>query len=155
MEYNVNMAISTSLQLGKAAEHLVCFDLIRQGYNAFLADQGCGFDVLVEKNYKIYRIQVKARSSAINVGKSKNVYRFLTRRGLMSRGKKGRVTQKNEVDFFAFVAVDLKKIAYLPVKQFSNKDGTVFQCIELKTKDSYGDRNVNSRVFESYSKLNI
>ncbi len=34
------MGLSKELQIGKAGEHLVCCDLIQQGYNAFLADQG-------------------------------------------------------------------------------------------------------------------
>lgn len=41
------LILSKELQLGKAGEHLVCFDLINQGYNAFLADQGLPYDVVV------------------------------------------------------------------------------------------------------------
>jgi hypothetical protein len=36
--------LSTELQTGKAAEHLVCCDLILQGYSAFLADAGLPYD---------------------------------------------------------------------------------------------------------------
>jgi hypothetical protein len=36
------MTLSHELQQGKAAEHLVCADLILQGHSAFLADQGKG-----------------------------------------------------------------------------------------------------------------
>lgn len=42
--------LSNELQIGKAAEHLVCCDLILQGYNAFLTDQGVPFDIVVEKD---------------------------------------------------------------------------------------------------------
>lgn len=152
------MPKSTSLQLGKAAEHLVCFDLIRQGYNAFLADQGCGFDIVVETDaHRIYRIQVKARSNAIDIGKSKNVYRFLTRRGIMTKGNPGRVVTKKELDFIVCVAMDIQKIAYLPVRDFSNKDGSIFQCIELKTLDSTKGEWIKgrARVFEHYSEFKL
>ena len=53
------MSLSKELQLGKAGEHLVCFDLISQGHNAFLADQGLPYDVLVDLDGSIKRIQVK------------------------------------------------------------------------------------------------
>jgi hypothetical protein len=48
------------LELGKAAEHLVCADLILRGYRAFLSDQGLPYDVLVEAGQRLVRIQVKA-----------------------------------------------------------------------------------------------
>ena len=149
--------MSESLQIGKAAEHLVCFDLIQQGYNAFLADQGCGFDILLEsKSGEVYRVQVKARSNAIDVGKSKNVYRFLTRRGIMRKGNPGRAITNKEVDIIACVAVDLKKIAYLLVKDFCNEDGSIFQCIELKTRDAYKkEKKVMGRIFENYCLLKL
>jgi len=33
----------SELEIGKAAEHLVCADLILKGYRSFLADQGLPF----------------------------------------------------------------------------------------------------------------
>lgn len=150
------MTLSIPLQTGKAAEHLVCFDLIRQGFNAFLSDQGCGFDVIVElPDFRILRLQVRARSSAVNVGKSKEVYRFMTRSGAMSNGRLGRVRSRNEYDVLVCVALDKMKIAYLPVRKFCNKDGSIFQCIELKTlattKGKWNKKK--ARVFEHYSSL--
>ena len=56
------MGLSKELQIGKAGEHLVCFDLIIQGYNAFLADQGLPFDILIERRGKLLKVQVRSTS---------------------------------------------------------------------------------------------
>jgi len=122
------MSLSKELQIGKAGEHLVCFDLILQGHSAFLADQGLPYDVLVEHNGKLQKIQVRSTSKKNNYGKAKNVYRFGTRRG---KGTISRV-RKAEVDFYAFVALDIMKIAYVPIKNMIAKSGTVKQTIDLR-----------------------
>ena len=51
---------STNSQTGKAAEHLVCADLILQGIDSFMTDEGCPFDIVAIKNNKLYRVSVKA-----------------------------------------------------------------------------------------------
>ena len=124
------MGLSNELQLGKAGEHLVCADLILQGYNAFLADQGLPYDVLVDVDGKIKRIGVKSTKQLTSTSKSKDIYRFGTRKG------KGGITRirKSEVDYYAFVALDIKKIAYVPIKEMLVKNGKVKQTMDFKTK---------------------
>src|SRR3990167_7974215 len=109
------MNLSNALQIGKAGEHLVCADLILQGYNAFLSDQGLPYDVLIDIDGKIKRIAVKS-TQWIKSYKEKSVmdiYRFGTRTG--NKGK-SRVKEA-DVDYYAFVALDIKKIAYIPIKE--------------------------------------
>jgi len=129
------MGLSKELQLGKAAEHLVCFDLIRKGYNAFLADQGLPFDILMEKNGKLERVQVRSTRQKNTYGKSKDIYRFGTRKG------KGSITRvrEAEVDYYAFVALDIMRIAYIPIKEMLAKTGKVKQTLDLREKhyDNY------------------
>jgi len=122
------MSLSKELQIGKAGEHLVCCDLILQKYNAFLTDQGLPFDILIEKDGKLQKIQVRSTSQKNTYGKSKNVYRFGTRKG------KGTVTRarKAEVDYYAFVALDIMKIAYIPISKMLAKTGMVKQTIDLR-----------------------
>lgn len=48
------------LMLGHAGEHVVCADLLIAGYKAFLASQVCQYDVLVETDFGLLRLQVKA-----------------------------------------------------------------------------------------------
>ncbi len=124
------MGLSKELQLGKAAEHLVCFDLIKNGHNAFLADQGLPFDILIEKGGKLKKIQVRSTRGKNDYGKSKGIYRFGTRKG------KGTITRvrEAEVDYYAFVAMDIMKIAYIPISKMLAKTGKVKQTIDLREK---------------------
>lgn len=121
---------SFALELGKAAEHLVCADLLLKGYRAFLSDQGLPYDLLVDIDNHLIRIQVKSTCFAKNVNaKGRNpriAYNFSIRR----RGKngKGSLTEK-DCDIVALVALDTRTIAYFPVEH-------VGQSIQLRPKDS-------------------
>lgn len=109
------MKSATDLAVGIAAEHLVCADLLLLGYKAFLADQCCAYDVAVDVGGKLVRIQVKAtrgprplpqRRTSGNVA-----YMWHVRRA----GKAGRRTYgDDDFDLLALVALDVRRIAYLP-----------------------------------------
>ena len=57
------MRTSNELQIGKAGEHLACFDLISQGYHAFLSDQGLPYDIVLDIDGELRRIQVYDRKT--------------------------------------------------------------------------------------------
>lgn len=106
----------TDLELGKAAEHLVAADLILQGYPAFLSDQGLPYDVIVEAEGRLLRVQVKATRGQRSVPQRK-----LERPGYLFHhkraGKRGsRAYEGHEFDLYAFVAMDVRAIAYLPYR---------------------------------------
>jgi hypothetical protein len=107
-------AVITDLAAGAAGEHLVCADLLLQGYRAFLSDQNCPYDVAVDIGGKLIRIQVKstrkARPLPQRVGHFP-AYMWHVRRA----GKAGaRVYQDGEFDMLALVALDARRVAYLP-----------------------------------------
>jgi hypothetical protein len=101
------------LEFGKAAEHLVCADLILQGYRAFLSDQGLPYDLLVDVDARFVRIQVKATRGPKNPDPrtrvSKGYYFHLRRAGKGGRRRYG----ENAFDIYALVAMDRRAIAYL------------------------------------------
>jgi hypothetical protein len=136
------MSLSKELQLGKAGEHFVCFDLIIQGFNAFLADQGLPYDVLVDIKGKIKRIQVKTCSQISDYGKSKNVYRFFLR----SAKGSNRAIQAEKLDYVAFVFQDIRRVQYIPVKQITSDNGFLKQCIDFRDrgKTKYVINNFNT-----------
>lgn len=107
------------LEIGKAAEHIVCADLILSGYRAFLSDQGLPYDIVVDLNGKFIRIQVKATLRAKNAnarGRCPNlVYVFYARR----RGKKGKGSRlsNKDCDIVALVGLDKRSIAYFPLSE--------------------------------------
>lgn len=108
-----------ALELGKAAEHLVCADLIIGGNRAYLSDQGLPYDVVVDIDGRLVRIQVKATTKPRNAnakGRAPNfVYQFaVRRRGARSKGE--RLSEKH-CDLVALVALDLRVVAYMPVRE--------------------------------------
>jgi len=125
------MSLSNELQIGKAGEHLVCCDLILQGYNAFLADQGLPYDVLVDINGEIKKIQVKTTTKLVSNKKTKDIYRFGLRRG---KGGKGRLKEV-DCDYYAFVALDIKSIAYIPMKEMYARNKKLKQTMDFKSKN--------------------
>jgi len=151
--------LSKELQIGKAGEHLVCCDLILQGYSAFLADQGLPFDVLFEVDGNLKRIQVRSTSGLSTWGKSKDIYRFGTRKG------KGAITRAREVevDYYAFVALDIKQIAYIPIKEMLSCSGKVKQTMDFKSRNvKYSGRVYSNgtirkpewgKYFQDYQKI--
>ena len=107
-------AVITDLAAGAAGEHLVCADLLMLGYRAFLADQNCPYDVAVDVGGRLIRIQVKSTRKAKAIPQRQAVlpaYMWNVRRA----GKGGaRVYADGEFDLLACVALDARKVAYLP-----------------------------------------
>ena len=127
------MTLSRELQLGKAAEHLVCGDLILQGFNAFLADQGLPYDIIVdtENGFKTIQVKSKLRKSKFDPIDRGLIYRFNIKH---SKHGNNRVDHR-KVDYFAFIALDNKKIAYIPVSYLLNKNGEIIVGIEFKDRN--------------------
>lgn len=98
------------LQAGTAAEHLVCADLLLQGYLAFMADQNCPYDVAVDVG-SLIRVQVKSTHAPriVSGTASEPVYKF----GVERSGKR-ELYADGAFDLYALVALDLRLIAYLP-----------------------------------------
>lgn len=111
----MNIAPSLSdLELGKAGEHLVVADIILAGHRAYLSDQGLPYDVVIDDAGTLYRIQVKATRDARRVRQRAAVtsgYHFHIRK----TGKGGkRLYDVDAFDLVAFVALDIRCIAYMP-----------------------------------------
>jgi hypothetical protein len=84
------------------------------GHRAFLADQNCPYDVAVDVDGRLIRIQVKStrkpKALPQRVGHFP-AYMWNVRRA----GKGGvRVYADGEFDLLACVALDVRKVAYLP-----------------------------------------
>lgn len=109
---------SRALDLGKAAEHLVCADLILQGYRCYLSDQGLPYDAVVDVDGRLVRLQVKAVCFPRNMNAQgrapRTGYTFYVAR----RGKSGRKRLSGEhCEIVALVALDIRIVAYLPVRE--------------------------------------
>jgi hypothetical protein len=134
------------LQIGKAGEYLVCADLILKGFIAFPSEQGLPYDLVFERNNKLYKVQVKTTRKSKNIPQRKTpipAYIFnIKRRGKHNKPR----TSMNTCDIFALVALDSKVIGYLPNKKV--KETMNFRCKEFFGK--YKDENINTRPRGTY-----
>lgn len=126
------------IQMGKAAEHIVVADLILQGYNAFLTDPSSQYDVIVDHENVLYRIQVKAATRSMTTSKMLGpMYRFGVRRGCGNNKR----YEATGIDFLAFVALDQRKVAYLPIGRCQIPSGKMKILFEFKSRIfSYNNR---------------
>lgn len=138
------MSLSQELQTGKAGEHLVCCDLIQKGYNAFLADQGLPYDVLVDVDSQIKRIQVKTISKEY-----RGYYPFSLRTGK----KSGRQIKAESVDYVAFVFLDKRAIQYIPVGSITAPDGFLKRCVVFYETDKESPGNKRRYIIGRFNSL--
>ena len=127
--------LSKELQIGKAAEHFVACDLILKGHNAFLADQGLPFDlVIVSGAGGICRVQVKGTTKYTKKGErcTNPFYRWSLRR---ARGGT-RYVSADECAAVAFVALDIMSIGYMDISALvSAQHGGMVSCVDMYTRE--------------------
>lgn len=109
----MNLAYLDDLSAGLAGEHLVCADILRQGYAAFRAEQNCAYDVGVDLGDRLLRLQVKAtrRPRVFPQQRQSHITGYVWG---IRQGKHGaRGYAVGSVDGFALVALDSSLIAYV------------------------------------------
>ncbi len=133
--------IVTDLAAGTAAEHLVCADLLLAGWTAFLTDQICAYDVAVDLDGRLIRVQVKATRGQRAVPQRAThipAYMWHVRRaGKFAR----RVYGDDEFEMLALVALDIRRIAYLPPSNFR-------QTIHIRPPGSPGAKQFDDLTFD-------
>lgn len=107
------MRDSKELQIGKAGEYLVCADLILKGFTAYPSEQGLPYDVVLDIDGKLIKVQVKTTET----------YRIIPQRNTDTKAyifnvkRKGKNGNKrygsDEVDLFALVCLNNKTIGYV------------------------------------------
>lgn len=107
------MIDSKEMQIGKAGEYLVCADLILKGFVAYPSEQGLPYDVVLDIDGKLYKVQVKTTTTYRTVpqrkGDVKSYVFSINRKGKYGKKRYG----KDEIDIFALVCLDTKQIGYL------------------------------------------
>lgn len=105
----------TDLQIGKAGEYLVCADLILNGYVAYPSEQGLPYDIVLDCEDKLYKVQVKTTRKAKEIPQRKtSIPAYIFHIGLNGRKGRNKVYQEKDVDLFALVSLETKTIAYVP-----------------------------------------
>lgn len=130
--------ISTSrnaLEIGKAAEHLVCADLILQGYKCYLSDQGLPYDIVVDAKCGLLKVQVKSSCFPKNVNASGRAERIAYSFHARVRGKNSSARLSNsDCDIVALVGLDIKVIAYFSIHEVGQTMQLMIPNFEFKGK---------------------
>lgn len=119
-------------EIGKAAEHIVAADLLLRGYRATIASAGLPYDLIVDDDGVVVKVQVKTTTKVLKrKGNYHDVYRFSLRRSV---GGRRRLDSRN-IDCLAVVALDIMKIGYVPVSELLLPNGTLKIVIEMKSRE--------------------
>lgn len=119
MSGKIVFSSARALEIGKAAEHIVCADIMLSGYSCYLSDQGLPYDLVLDQEGRLLRVQVKSTCLPKNInmrGRNERIgYTFHVRK----RGKnsKGERLNSSMCDLVAMVALDIMVIAYLPISE--------------------------------------
>lgn len=131
----------TDICVGRIGEHLVCADILAQGYNAFMVEHGTHYDIVMDYKDKLFRVQVKTTKTNKQIPNRKAhtpAYLFNIRRC----GVGGRHSYlDNDIDLIALVALDSLTIGYLPFT--SVKQSMVFRIDSYRGK--YYDELLNKK----------
>lgn len=120
---------SFEIRVGSAAELLVEADLLLQGIVPISAHHKYPFDLIVPMDSKFIRVQVKAVSEPRQEGPMPGAYQYSLRQG---RARDGYAV--GEIDVFALVALDIRKIAYRTETSLIRPQGVV-TTVNMKADD--------------------
>ena len=139
------------LRLGIAGEHLVCVDLLLAGYTAFLTDQLCPYDVAVEVDSHLLRVQVKTTLTHKPLPQRAEhtpSYVWHTR-----RAGKGSTRQyaAGAFDLLALVALDRRLVAYMATSH------NIANTVHMRVPDfTYRDHSVSGgKVGKQFSDFTL
>jgi hypothetical protein len=118
-------------RLAKAGEYLVAFEFVIRGLDVTIAAEGLPYDLLVDADGHIIRVQVKTSSSPADDGR----YSFNTMRCSHKGAKKSRRYTEKDVDLFAFVAADVRQIVFYPADQVVGQSVVRFRPADLMRYD--------------------
>src|SRR3990167_1308328 len=135
-----NMNISVHNERGKAAEYLVAANRILQDVPATIIHGAWPYDLLAVVNGNLIRIQVKSTDRAKSWTRAKNVYRF----GLRSGNHGDRRISAEFVDVIAFVALDIRKVAYFHIGELTARTGHMKQTVDLRISSDYEGRKYSN-----------
>lgn len=99
----------SSFHQGLSAEFLVCADLNRQGFTAFLSAAGLRYDLVVDIDGRLLRVQVKSAAKPMCESNSTTpAYKFQ-----FTPRPRSKPISPEQVDIVALVAFDVGVIGYL------------------------------------------
>lgn len=109
---------------------MVCADLILRGFIAFPSEQGLPYDVLLDTGSRLLKVQVKTTSKPrIVPQRASDTKCYIFNIKKCGKGNAKRYNE-NEIDLFALVCIDTKKIGY--IKQLDMPDTINLRADEFR-----------------------
>ncbi len=99
-------------RLSKAGEFVAAAELTLQGFDVSVAGEKLAYDLVADLNGRLFKVQVKAAS----FNADRQSYRFCTNRCSHKAAGKSRPYTDDDVDLFAFVAIDIRAVAFFAVR---------------------------------------
>ncbi len=102
----------TQFRTAKAGEFLVAFELMMRGADVSVAAEGLSYDLLADIGGRLVRVQVKTSSGPTDNGR----YYFDLKYGSHKGEKKSHRYSESNLDAFALVALDIRKVAFIHIQ---------------------------------------
>jgi DNA-binding Xre family transcriptional regulator len=139
------MNVYSEIRTGKAGEYLVCSDLSLKGFAVFMNEQQVGYDLVADTGKNLLRVQVKTsikpRTSQVSKGHCAYVY------NPRCYGQGGRKNYTiGDVDVFAFVALDIMKVAYIKSKD-------VRQIMQIFHQEASRGKFLYEKITNTYNEV--
>ena len=98
--------------VGTCGEHLTCFDLYHNGFPAHIIGGQHQYEIIMYTNQELLKIQVKTTNYT-----ERGSYRYV-----IKRHKTDKVIGDYDcIDMFAFACPKLRKVAYIPINEITQK----------------------------------
>lgn len=105
----------SDLQIGKAGEYLVCADLIINGFVAYPTEQGLPYDLILDIGKRLLKVQVKTTRKPKEIPQRKtSIPAYIFHIGNNGKQNSRKKYSSLDVDLFALVSLDTRRIAYIP-----------------------------------------
>ena len=97
------------VRTGKSGEHLVLAKLTRWGYDAHDAPQDAAYDIIVDCQGRVVRVQVKTRSEPAG-----STWSYRVQRGNWRSATGTYAYNSGDYDIFAAVADSIERVLFIP-----------------------------------------
>jgi hypothetical protein len=125
-------------RLAKAGEYLAAFELMVRGVSVTVAAEGLPYDLLADIGRRIVRVQVKTASCP----KTRGLYCYDLKCGSHKAEKPSAVYDPGEIDLFAIVAADIRRVAFVHIDEAVTR-----RTLKLRPLD-FLSHDVTSASFE-------
>jgi PD-(D/E)XK endonuclease len=126
-------------RVAKAGEFLAAFELTARGFDVSIAAEGLPYDLVAQIADRLLRVQVKTAMQPVWDER----YVFHTQLGSHKGPKRSRAYHGEDVDLFALVALNLKRIAFITREDVEGRSVLKIDFRRFRNVDVTGETLVN------------